>query len=140
METAEARQIRLVLLLERRESKDLRGLQKLFDLIEKVIQIWKEERYLVLANTHKLGRCEQEESRRITVLSDLTRMQRNEEVSRVDIDKGEACKTVSKRIQGGGCGSDREVQLRGIWRQRPKGVIGDHSDEGIPGMMSLWVS
>ena len=140
-----------------RENRDLRGLQKLFNLMEvnlevseavkfirregekqndqprplKVVLRKKEERDLALANAHKLNRCEQEEWRRVTVVSDLTRRQRNEEVdmrklaasknlelSREEIDKGEAWKVVGKR-------GAKRIQLVKLYRDEMVTVTGE---------------
>ena len=140
-----------------RENRDLRGLQKLFNLMEvnlevseavkfirregekqndqprplKVVLRKKEERDLALANAHKLNRCEQEEWRRVTVVSDLTRRQRNEEVdmrkltasknlelSREEIDKGEAWKVVGKR-------GAKRIQLVKLYRDEMVAVTGE---------------
>ena len=89
-----------------KESRDLRGVQKLFNMIGvqlevsdvvkfsrregekrldeqprplKVVLRRKEERDLVLANAHKLSNCDGEEWRKVTVVSDLTKKQRSEE-------------------------------------------------------------
>ena len=89
-----------------KESRDHRGIQKLFNLIGlqlevsdvvkftrregekrlddqprplKVVLRRREERDLVLANVHKLNKCDQEEWRKVTVVSDVTKMQRNDE-------------------------------------------------------------
>ena len=128
------------------EGRDLGGLQKLFNLIDvkldvaeavkftrregertanksrplKVVLRRKEDRDLVLANTHKLSKCNEELWRKVSVVSDLTKMQRKEESdlrlqassknlnrSREEIDKGMAWKVVGKR----GCKRIQLVQL-----------------------------
>ena len=63
-----------------------------------------------MANVYKLNKCNQEDWRKITVVSDLTKMQRSEEaelrklaasknlvLTQQEIDKGEAWKVVGKR-------------------------------------------
>ena len=118
------------------EARDLSGLQKLFNLLQiqidvaqavkftrregeklgnnprplKVVLRRKEDRDLVLSNSHKLNKCAQEEWRKVSVVSDLTRNQRKEESdlrkqasaknlirSREEKEKGEAWKVVGKR-------------------------------------------
>ena len=64
----------------------------------------------MLANTHKLSKCVEEHWRRVSVVSDLTKLQRQDEAdlrkqaaaknlerSKEDVDKGEAWKVVGKR-------------------------------------------
>ena len=119
-----------------REDRDLRGVQQLFNMIGvdlevsetvkftrregevqpdqprplKVVLRRKDERDLILSNVYKLNKSDQESWRRVTVVSDLTRMQRSEEgdmrklaaskkliSSQEEIDKGEAWKVVGKR-------------------------------------------
>ena len=140
-----------------RESRDLKGLQKLFNLIDanlevsetvkftrregekqtdqprplKVVLRRKEDREITLANAHKLNSCQQEEWRRVTVVSDLTRKQRNEEVdmrklaasknlelAREDIDKGEAWKVVGKR-------GAKRIQLVKLYRDEMVSETGE---------------
>ena len=140
-----------------RESRDLKGLQKLFNLIDanlevsetvkftrregekqtdqprplKVVLRRKEDRDITLANAHKLNSCQQEEWRRVTVVSDLTRMQRSEEVdmrklaasknldlAREDIDKGEAWKVVGKR-------GAKRIQLVKLYRDEMVSETGE---------------
>ena len=87
------------------EGRDLSGVQKLFNLISvkldvgeavkfvrregeknsnksrplKVVLRRKEDRDLVLSNSHKLSHCDEEQWRKISVVSDLTKLQRREE-------------------------------------------------------------
>ena len=118
------------------EDSDLRGLQKLFNLIGanldvvdsvkftrregekkdnlprvlKVVLRRKEFRDTVLANAHKLSRCEEEHWKKVSVVSDLTKLQRQDEADlrkqaasknlergKEQIDKGEAWKVIGKR-------------------------------------------
>jgi hypothetical protein len=132
-----------------REDRDLRGLQKLFNLIGvdlevsevvkftrregeksdgehprplKVVLRRKDDRDQVLANVYKLNKCNQEDWRKITVVSDLTKMQRSEEaelrklaasknlvLTQQEIDKGEAWKVVGKR-------GNKRLQLVRLYR------------------------
>ena len=88
----------------------------------KVVLRRKDDRDLILANVYKLSKCEQEEWRKVTVGSDLTKMQRNDEVelrklaasknlvlTKEDIDKGEAWKVVGKR-------GNKRIQLIRLYR------------------------
>ena len=118
------------------ESRDLGGIQKLFNLLDidlnvaecvkftrregekrndqprplKIVLRRKEDRDLVLSNAYKLSRCAEVHWRKVSVVSDLTKMQRREEAdlrkeassknlirSKEEIDKGEAWKVVGKR-------------------------------------------
>ena len=120
-----------------REARELGGLQKLFNIVNveldvsesvkftrregekrddgqprplKVVLRRKEEKELILANAHKLNKCSEEHWRKVSVVSDLTKMQRKDEAdlrrqatsknltrSQEEIDKGEAWKVVGKR-------------------------------------------
>ena len=118
------------------ENRDLGGLQKLFNLLDvkldvadsvkfvrregektsqhprplKVVLRRKEDRDLVLSYAHKLSKCVEDQWRKVSVVSDLTRFQRKDEAelrkqassknlqrSREQIDKGEAWKVIGKR-------------------------------------------
>ena len=129
------------------EGRDLGGLQKLFNLIDvnldvsdsvkftrregerksdnssrplKVVLRRKEDRDLVLSNAHKLSKCSDEQWRQVSVVSDLTRLQRKDEAdlrrqaasknlerSREEVERGEAWKVIGKR----GCKRIQLVQL-----------------------------
>ena len=128
------------------EGRDLSGVQKLFNLISvkldvgeavkfvrregeknsnksrplKVVLRRKEDRDLVLSKSHKLSHWDEEQWRKISVVSDLTKLQRREEAelrkqaaaknlnrSKEEIEKGEAWKVLGKR----GCKRIQLVQL-----------------------------
>ena len=119
-----------------REARDLSGLQMLFNLLDvklevsdavkfirregekrsevprplKVVLRRKEDRDLVLTNSFKLSRHADEHWRKISVVSDLTKLQRKDEAdlrilaasknlerSKEEVDKGQAWKVVGKR-------------------------------------------
>ena len=141
-----------------KESRDLRGLQKLFNIIEvklevsdvvkftrregekrlddqprplKVVLRRRDDRDLVLSNVHKLNRCDMDEWRKVTVVSDLTKMQRNDEadlrkltasknldLTQEQIDKGEAWKVVGKR-------GNKRIQLVRLYRDEMVTEIGE---------------
>ena len=76
----------------------------------------------MLSNVHKLNRCDLDEWRKVTVVSDLTKMQRNDEadlrkltasknldLTQEQIDKGEAWKVVGKR-------GNKRIQLVRLYR------------------------
>ena len=86
----------------------------------KVVLRRKEDRDLVLSNSHKLSHTDEEQWRKISVVSDLTKLQRKEEAdlrrqasaknlnrSKEEVEKGEAWKVVGKR----GCKRIQLVQL-----------------------------
>ena len=101
------------------EESDLRGLQKLFNLIGanmnvadsvkftrregekrdnlprplKVVFRRKEFRDTVLANAHKLSRCDEEHWKKVSVVSDLTKLQRQDEA---DMRKEAAAKNLER--------------------------------------------
>ena len=139
------------------EGRDLSGMQKLFNLIGvkldvaesvkftrregeksdnksrplKVVMRRKEDRDTVLANAYKLSKCSEEQWRKVSVVSDLTKMQRQDEVdlrnqassknlerSQEQIDKGEAWKVLGKR-------GNKRIQLLQLFKDEIVTELGE---------------